>query len=289
MNALVQMVRRMNYTLPWNQPKHSLTKRIDPLIDLGSGVQVYDGIQGDLRMKLDLSSFYERWIYLNTYDIVTVQLLRKLLRPGDVYVDAGANLGLLTLVASRAVGASGKVFAFEPMPVTLERLRENLELSHAPNVQVIPKGCWDEGGEASLHEFEDSHHGEPSMGKLDGKSVRNSVTIETVRIDREVQAPVRLIKADIEGAEWGALRGATSLLESEQVPHLVLELNAKTSSAFGYHPMEMVDWLMKFPCGYRMHLLKSKRRHPVTRDRLEGLFKKEPRKLRNVWLEPTAR
>lgn len=286
MNPLVQMVRQLNYVLPWNQPKHSLTKRIDRLIVAEPGAQVYDRIQGDLRMRLDLSSFYERWIYLNTYDIVTVQLLRKLLRPGDVYVDAGANLGLLTLVASRAVGERGCVHAFEPMPVTLERLRENLALSGAKNVRVIPKGCWHEPGQATLHEFEDSHHGEPSMAKLEGKTVSGSVTIETVRIDAEVKPPVRLIKADIEGAEWGALRGASGLLESDQPPHLVLELNAKTSASFGYHPMEMVDWLMGFDCKYRLHLLKSKRRHRVTRDRLDGLFKEEPRKLRNVWFEP---
>ena len=287
MNRLVQLVRHFNYASSWNQPKHSLAKRITHLLTIPVEPRIYERIQGDLTMRLDLSSYFERWIYLNTYDVVTIQLLRRLLRPGDAYVDAGTNLGLFALVASRAVGERGRVYAFEPAPATLDRLHENLRLSSATNVQVLAKGCWHESNLAELHEFKNSHHGEVSMRPISDKSVHRSVVIETVRIDETVPAPVRVLKADVEGAEWPALRGAEKLLEHRQPPHLIVELNRKTCSAFGYDPMELVDWLLGLRGGYRMHLIKSKRRAQISRHELARLFEAEPYKFRDVWFEPS--
>jgi FkbM family methyltransferase len=287
MNPILQAVRAFNHRCPWHQVKHSLAKRVDGLLPREPGRRPYAGVQGDLVMELDLSSYFEKWIYLNTYDVVTVALIRRLLSPGDTYVDAGANLGLFTLVASRAVGDTGRVFAFEPMPSTLQRLQRNLDLSRATNVTVLPVGCWDAPGEATLHEFADGHHGESSMATRADKTVGRSVTIQTVRIDDAVTGPVKLLKADIEGAEFAALRGATGLLGSATPPHLILELNGKTAEAFGYHPRDLVRWLLEQPARYRMHLLKSRRTVRVDEAALSRLFDDDPRKLRDVWFEPT--
>ncbi len=287
MGALIEAVRWLNYVSPWNRGKHLLAKRVAPRLRVPPQPRVYGGIQGDLRMRLDLACSPERKIYLNTYDVVTVSLLRKLLRPGDVYVDAGANLGLFVLIASRIVGPTGKVYAFEPMPRTLSRLCEHIALSAAgDNIEVIPKGCWSQAGSATLYGFSDGHHGETSMAKLSTKSVGTQVTIETVRIDEVVRPPVKVLKVDVEGAEWGALRGAQKLLESERPPHLLIELNPKTAAAFGYHPLELVDWLGSIGRGRKLHLLTSRRCKPIDRDGLQRLFDQDPTKIREVWFEP---
>ena len=152
---------------------------------------------------------------------------------------------------------------------------------------MIPKGCWHEAGSATLHTFEDSHHGETSMAIPAGKSVGVTVAIDTVRIDDVVAAPVRVLKVDVEGAEWGTLKGATKLLQSEAPPHLILELNCMTCAAFDYHPLDLVDWLLNRDCGYRMHLLTGKHRKRLDREKLARLFAAEPPKLRDVWFEPT--
>ena len=151
----------------------------------------------------------------------------------------------------------------------------------------MPENAMHESNIAELHEFKNSHHGEVSMRPICDKSVRRSVAIETVRIDETVPAPVRVLKADVEGAEWSALRGAEKLLEHRQAPHLIVELNRKTCSAFGYDPMELVDWLLGLPTGYRMHLIKSKRRARISRHELARLFGAEPDKFRDVWFEPS--
>jgi FkbM family methyltransferase len=294
MNPIVQAVRWFNVASPWHQWKPSLAKRVTPMLQLPALPAVYDGVQGDLRMKLDLQSQFERWIYLNIYEIVTLRLVRRLLRPGDAFVDAGANLGLVTLLASRCVGEAGVVYAFEPWPPTLSRLEENLALNPTGNVQLIRKGCWHEATKVDLHEFADGHIGETSMGQLAHKQVGRTLQIQTTRIDDEVPVDrrVRMIKLDIEGAEWGALRGAERVLFApppQDRPHIVIELNPKVCKGFDHHPSQVVDWLLQKTPGYRMHVIKSRRSIPITRDRLDAMWQENPQRTYNVWFQSPGR
>jgi hypothetical protein len=158
MSLLVEASRWFNYHFPWHQLKPSLTKRIARRLDHSRGRAIYDGIQGGLRMRLDISVDFERDIYLNTSNLEMVSLFRRLLRPGDVVVDGGANLGFLSLVAWQCVGPIGKVYAFEPQPTTLALLRENVELNRAANIVVMPQALWHEPGRARMYDFLDADH-----------------------------------------------------------------------------------------------------------------------------------
>ena len=71
-----------------------------------------------------------------TYEPGTLNLMSEVLRPGDTFVDVGANLGLMTVHGSSLVGSKGKVFAFEPSPTVYKRLTQNLELNSCKNVQA---------------------------------------------------------------------------------------------------------------------------------------------------------
>jgi hypothetical protein len=139
----VRTIQWFNHACPWHQPKHSLAKWAAKRLDRGAGPQLYSGIQGGLSMRLDPSSSYERSILLNAADVKLLDVYRKVLRPGDVVIDAGANIGHLVLAASRLVGPGGKVYAFECGPRALERLRENIGINGASNVVVVDRACWD--------------------------------------------------------------------------------------------------------------------------------------------------
>ncbi len=285
MNNAVRCVQWFNHACPWNQHKHSLAKWAEKRVDQSAPPAVYEGIHGRMRMQLDLSDHFQRGMYLNAHEIVTVQIYRRLLEPGDVHVDAGANIGILTLLAAHEVGPTGRVYAFEPHPVTLEGLRRNVELNQMANVHIVAKGCWHEPGTATLHDFADGHCGEPSIANVYDKTLKSTFEIETTRIDDIVDGPVKLIKIDVEGAEHQALLGAERLFQGPAKPHIIIELNVRTCQSLGYHPLEIVDYLMdRGP--YRMHLIKSRRHQPLTRDGLVCAFEAEPRKLRNVWFAP---
>jgi FkbM family methyltransferase len=286
MNLLIKVSRWFNYHFPWHQLKPSLAKRVSRWLEDSRGPVIYNGIQGSLRMRLDLSVDFERDIYLNTSNLEIISVFRKLLRPGDVVVDGGANLGLLSLVAWQCVGSHGKVYSFEPQPGALKLLTENIRLNHADNIVLVPKALWHETGTSKLYEFAEADHDLPSLGRRADKKISCEITVETVRMDDVVHQPVRLYKLDIEGAEWSAMRGSKRILFGDPPPHVIIELNPRTCEPFGHEPIEIVDWFLGNAPNRRMHLIRRRKRYRVDRDDLARLFERKRNKSHNVWFEP---
>jgi len=287
MGCHIELLRWFNRTFPWHQPKRSISKRVVNLARLKQGRGVYEKIQGCLKMSLDLSVDYERSVYLNLNNMVLIRILKKLVRPGDVVVDAGANIGLFSLMAAALAGPGGKVYAFEPQPLAFERFSENIQLNRLNNIVALQKGCWDGAGSATLYDFEGQSHPSPlsSMRIRPDMEARGEVSMETVRVDDVVEGRARLIKVDTEGADWPTLKGAEKLLFRDPRPHLILEVCRANCEGFGYHPMEMADWYLgrSGPC--RMHLIDTRRRYRIDREGLAGLVEKNPRRPFNVWFE----
>jgi len=284
--VLIEIARWFNYRFPWHHLKPSLAKRIRSRLDARPVRQVYGGIQGDLRMLLDLSVHLERDIYLNVSNMQMLSVFRRVLRADDVVIDGGANIGLFSLVASRCVGPHGRIYAFEPQPAVSRLLHENIALNRADNITVVGKAASDQSGQATFYEFEDSTHDLPSLGKRPDKKVERAYQVETVRIDDVVNERVRLYKLDIEGAEWFAMRGSERILFSDPPPHVIIELNPRTCAGFGHHPLQVLDWFLERAPNRRIHLIRRRRCQLVDRKLLAELFEDKPNKSHNVWLEP---
>lgn len=190
-----------------------------------------------------------RWIvgsaphgcWLGTYEPDTQRVFSNILRKGDVVFDVGANAGFFTLLASKLVGPSGHVFAFEPLPRNLEMLGQHLRMNRVTNVTVMPLALSSSSGVARF-----STDGHPSMG---GLSPRGEIEVEVATIDElarsgVIRAPT-FIKMDIEGAEHDALRGGVDLLREA---HLDLLL-----STHGYQQHELC-WALLASLGYALDL-----------------------------------
>ena len=88
-------------------------------------------------LRLDLGDPLQRAMAAQRrYESDVTWVYPYLLRPGDRVVDGGAHIGYLTLLASRCVGPSGEVHAFEPVPRTFAALGENVRLNRATNVRT---------------------------------------------------------------------------------------------------------------------------------------------------------
>jgi FkbM family methyltransferase len=154
-----------------------------------------------------------------------VEFTARRLRPGDVFVDAGAFNGWYTLVASRAVGGSGCVLAFEPNPEAFALLARNIELNHARNVQSHNIALSSDDGWVTL--FTGPGDGvASSLARLsDGQE---EVRVQARRLDTVLSeagiARVDLMKLDVEGSEAAALRGAASTLKAYH-PTVIFEVN----------------------------------------------------------------
>jgi len=119
-----------------------------------------------------------------------------------------------------------------------------------------------------------------------GAEVAAELPVEAVTLDDVVAEPVKLLKLDVEGAEWEVLGGAEAMLFDRTPPHLMIELRPASTRGFGYEPLEMIDWLLERRPNYRIHWMRGKRTAAIDREQLGGMFAAEPDTTRDVWLAP---
>jgi FkbM family methyltransferase len=201
-----------------------------------------------------------RWLLTNNVDeACTERLLPRVLREGDTVVDVGANLGSFTLMCARRVGPKGLVVSLEPGSRMSAALRRNLGLNGVADwVQVHQLAVCDEEGRRTLLLTTGGENtavlAAPQNGAAPARAgAQYGEEVTVTRLDTIVSGvsrPIRLVKIDVEGAEWNVLRGATQLLEHDR-PCLLIELSARQQAAFGYTPMELVRWLETR--GYSFH------------------------------------
>lgn len=181
-------------------------------------------------MRLELSNWSERrsWFLARFYELETQLLVQRLLREREQFLDVGANIGMLSLLAARTVGPHGRVHAIEPNPAVATRLRAHLSDNALENVVVHECGLSDHREELVLRVWADQA-GQGTFAPLD-EHERSLLTAEhvlpLVRGDEllsngEALAPA-LIKIDVEGFECRVLRGLERTLAARR-PALVVE------------------------------------------------------------------
>jgi FkbM family methyltransferase len=152
------------------------------------------------------------------YELAVQEALVRLLKPGMVVYDIGANVGFFTLLTDRLVSPGGTVIAFEPDPVNLAALRRNLALNPVRRqIRIIAAAASSRTGPGSFES-------ETSMtGRVETKG---TVPIELIRIDDFTAeyphlAP-DLVKIDVEGHELDVLAGMAKTLR-EHSPIAIIE------------------------------------------------------------------
>jgi FkbM family methyltransferase len=190
----------------------------------------------------------------------TADFILGFLKPGMVFLDVGAHVGEFVLLASRQVGPSGQVHAFEPQPDTFAVLQDNVALNDLHNVWVTPVAAWKSTGEcdfAVCREPADSHL-LTGASQPKSRGVKTVIRVPTCTLDeycsRQACRP-HLVKVDAEGAELPILQGAVSLLRLPpgRAPALILEFAPLTSSRFHYGLPTLCDFLQTH--GYHLHAL----------------------------------
>jgi FkbM family methyltransferase len=178
------------------------------------------------------------------------------LRPGDVFVDVGANVGYFSLVAADAVGRLGRVFAFEPDPTNYAILQRNIALNRLQNVTAEQKAVTSWNGSASLYLCE-TNKGDHRI--FPAGPERAVVAVETVRLD-DYLAPlvdrVAVVKVDTQGAELLVVEGLGQVLE--QGPALVLEYWPRGLAGGGTTGAALLDALARH--GYEVREREVRRR-----------------------------
>ncbi len=158
-----------------------------------------------------------------------IALVGRLLQQGDVFVDAGAHVGLFTLVAAARVGRHGAVIAFEPGPWARTILTRNIRVNAFDWVRVVPAALAEKNGLGEFAVYGGDAAALSSFAppeELSGGCIRQvpTVTLDIALTGKE-RARLKLVKFDLEGAEVRALQGAGMVLR-EPGPDFLVEVSA---------------------------------------------------------------
>lgn len=201
---------------------------------------------------------------------------------GSVVVDVGANVGYYTLLASKAVGETGKVIAVEPDPTSFALLERNVQMNAAKNVTLIRKGLSDRRATGRLY-LDSENKGDHRLFLED--AIKPSVSVELVpynEIDASASAP-SLIKIDVQGWEAQALSGFP-FSSYETMPTLLMEFWPSGLEAAGSDPLMVLRFVQGL--GYSIFEVENserlvERNHPDLIVRSLGL---SPLKFANLFL-----
>jgi FkbM family methyltransferase len=189
------------------------------LIPQGTKVPI---LQGKLRGKKWLVGASNHGCWLGSYEYKKRIIFENTVRQGNTVLDIGAYVGFYTLLASTLVGATGKVYAFEPLPRNLEYLKEHLRLNSITNVEIIDVAVSDFCGTAYFKEGSNR-----ATGRINdaGKIQVRTVSLDWLIEEGEIPIPDQ-IKIDVEGGELAVLKGGELLLERSR-PTVFLATHGK--------------------------------------------------------------
>jgi FkbM family methyltransferase len=181
-----------------------------------------------------------------------VRLARQLIRPGHTVLDVGANIGLWSLVAGRAAGPGGKVFAVEPVLANCVRLQQALTLNQMTWVECHQLAVSDRTGEATFYASTNGNSALGSLAMRDG--VDSPRQVRTITLDGFVDSRglenLDFFKVDVEGAEEQVFRGGTRTLARDTAPIIQFEACDALLQSFGTTTAAVKRMLVNF--GYRI-------------------------------------
>jgi FkbM family methyltransferase len=181
-------------------------------------------------------------ISTNYYEIFSRKLFARKLKPGMIVIDAGAHIGLYSLIAARKMPGITKIFAFEPDLYNFRALTFNIARNKLTNIAPICKAVSNSVGEATFYRSS----GTISSSLLERTDIGRyeKIRVQTTTIDHELDSAEIgsiILKLDIEGAEIKALQGMNETLERVKDIAMIIEMNQGALAKSKKSPKDLMD------------------------------------------------
>jgi FkbM family methyltransferase len=167
-----------------------------------------------------------------------IWLTSELISAGDVCIDAGANMGHYTFLMASKVGSSGKVISFEPQPQYFSIIQDSIQLNGYESFVVVDnKALWEKTGEILKFYLSENPNNSGTSSLINHGLYLNEETnieVKTITLCDYVKElniqKIRLIKIDVERADLQVLLGMESLLVTNMIDYIILEMYAHSQS-----------------------------------------------------------
>jgi FkbM family methyltransferase len=173
------------------------------------------------------------------------ELFARLVRPGQIVVEAGTNIGMHTVVFSRLAGTNGLVFAFEPQRIVFQTLCANLALNQCVNVYAYQAALGAKDGTILAPNIDPTAVG--NFGGIPLAAVEIGDVVPERTLDSHKLPGCHFLKADVEGMEAAVLRGARRTIETHR-PLLYVENDRQENSR------ELIELVMSMNYALYWHL-----------------------------------
>ncbi len=232
---------------------------------MGGGDSVVTN-RGGLNWNLSLTEGIDFSIYLfGAFEKATGVALRNAVRPGDVVLDLGANIGAHTLPLAAAVGPGGHIYSFEPTDFAFQKLRQNLELNPdlvsrvtteqsflvANRQSDVPDSVYSSWPLTTSEDLHAKH-----LGHLNSTRGAYSTTLDDYVESHSIKR-VDLVKLDVDGNEMTVLQGGRRTL-TRFCPPILMEVSPYVHGEDDHSFRDLIQVLRD--CGYgHVELLSGKR------------------------------
>lgn len=205
-------------------------------------------------------------IFVYKFETQELNFLSIYLQKGDHFIDIGCNFGLYSLVASKKVGREGKVFAFEPVSKTHERLERNIRLNRIKNITPTKAAISSTSCTMPMSISLDGHDAwnsltKPARGEKFLTEEVKTITLDDFVQENDLHDKIKMIKIDVEGWECEVIKGAIKTLTSELSPVLQVEFSEPALEAAGTSSGNLIKLLAGF--GYKMYKYSGKNNEMV--------------------------
>lgn len=167
--------------------------------------------------------------------------------PSDVFFDVGANIGIYSLAASRLVGSSGNVHAFEPIEQTFKILEKNLALNKTQNVIANCMAVGEAVGNVEIFVNEESvltSIGQTKRGKVIDRKTVPVLTLDKYAEEKNI-SEIDFLKIDVEGYEGQVLRGSEKLITRSKDLLILCELSERNYSPLDLSVNDVLEWIQE--------------------------------------------
>jgi FkbM family methyltransferase len=186
----------------------------------------------DLEIELNTGESIGWSIYTRAlYETAVTESLWRLARVGDLVVDVGANIGYMTSILAVKVGASGKIYSFEPHPAIFQRLRLNVKNWSADGrcgqfvLHNAALGNRKGVGELCVPDDFSYNQGTAWIAPQDAQFNGQAFDVDILALDDVIpdSESIGVVKIDVQGYELAVLKGMEGLLRERRIRHVVLE------------------------------------------------------------------